>query len=86
MMTPHRTIYTQCYACTDPVVGGPIDHEAEPLIRPGDVHFHLCDPCAVSLLGIWSGEPPPSHTPSPQPVLELDGAVASPFCALPFYS
>ncbi len=66
MMSP--SAYTQCYACGDPVMGGPIDHEAEPLIREGDVHFHLCDPCSIALLGIWSGEPPPfpllPHSPS----------------------
>ena len=71
-----RNVYTQCYACTDPVVGGPIDHEAEPLIREGDLHFHLCDPCAVSLLGIWSGEPPPPSLPSPQPAFDFRVAAA----------
>ena len=77
-MLMSRHVYTQCYACTDPVVGGTIDHEAEPLIRQDDLHFHLCDPCAMSLLGIWGGEAPPSrpHALPSQQGFDLDGAIA----------
>ena len=73
MMTMMRNVYTQCFACADPVVGGTLDPEAEPGLHPGDLHFHLCDPCAEALVGLPSpsGSALPSDALPSQPHLIL---------------